>query len=97
MKNHYSAKEIQTILKQYEKGKSIESICVEYSISRQTFYAWRRKHFNQLSGSNEELNRLKRENQRLKQLFAEILLKYEDAVRERGDSSKSLLSQHADV
>lgn len=74
LKRRYKKSEIHKILKEYEDGKTIQSIIVDYSISQATFYNWRAKYLNSNSNDLSKLNKLKEENDRLKRMYAELSL-----------------------
>lgn len=74
LKRRYKKSEIHKILKEYEDGKTIQSIITDYSISQATFYNWRAKYLNSNSSDLSKLNKLKEENDRLKRMYAELSL-----------------------
>lgn len=43
-KSRFTESQIVSLLKQYEAGKTSESICRENGISKATFYNWRKKY-----------------------------------------------------
>ena len=78
-KSRFSPKQIVTILKEFDGGKSAAEVCRDHGISQPTLYNWRKKY----GGMNgEELKRLKdleAENHRLMQMYTEHALDYEFA------------------
>jgi len=74
LKRRYKKSEIQKILQEYEEGKTIPQILMEYGISQATFYNWKAK-YNKISSIDiSKLNKLREENDRLKRMFADLSL-----------------------
>ena len=73
-KSRFTESQITQALKEYEAGKSVDDICREMQISRNTFYNWKKKY----SGMDAELLRkfkeLERENAELKRMYADLSL-----------------------
>jgi putative transposase len=44
MKKRYTEEQIIRILREAEIGKTITSVCRQYSIAEATFYRWRQKY-----------------------------------------------------
>ncbi len=76
-KTRFTESQITVTLKEYEAGKSVEDICRELSINRNTFYNWKKKY----SGMDSELLRrykgLERENSQLKRMYADLSLDHQ--------------------
>jgi putative transposase len=71
-RSRYTEPEIIRIIEKYKSGRTIAELCKEYGISTSTFYAWK-VWFG--SGSQTEvstLQRLRKENRRLRRRIAEM-------------------------
>lgn len=73
-KTKYAEQQIAFALKQAESGTSVQEVCRKMGISEATFYNWKKK-FGGL-GVNElrRLRQLEEENNRLKQIVADLSL-----------------------
>ena len=73
-RSKFSDSQILQNLKEYESGKNVVDICRELSISKNTFYLWKKRY----SGMDSELLRkykeLERENSALKRMYADLSL-----------------------
>ena len=56
------------------QGESLEAICRELSITRQTYYRWRKIYRGMRIKQAKRLKELQRENGRLKQLVGDLSL-----------------------
>ena len=73
-KSKFSNEQIAWALKQVELGTPVEDACRKLGISRATFYNWQRK-FGGLGPSElRRLKQLEEENQKLKQVVADLTL-----------------------
>lgn len=75
-KKKFTETQIVAILKQYEGGREAMDVCREYGISKATLFNWRKKYSGMEATHLKELKALKDENQRLKQMYAELSLDY---------------------
>ncbi|MGX7689384.1 transposase [Flectobacillus roseus] len=48
----YSPTEIAKILKEFESGKSLDTIVREYGVSKVTFYEWRQRYDYRMKKQN---------------------------------------------
>ncbi|WP_143558177.1 transposase, partial [Solemya velum gill symbiont] len=71
-KSRYSETQIVRILKEVEAGKMVKDVCREYSISDATYYNWKAKYGGMEASDIKRLKELESENQRLKEMFAEL-------------------------
>lgn len=78
-KSKFSPQQIAKILKDFENGKSIEEISREYKVGTSTFYKWRSKYAGMNSKELKRLKELEVENQRLKQMYANLSLDHQMA------------------
>jgi putative transposase len=75
MKKHtFSESQIVKALKENEGGRSVGDISRELGIDKSTFYYWRKKYGGMESGELKRLKELEQENQRLKQMYADVSL-----------------------
>jgi len=74
VRTRFHKNQIHKILQKYEDGEQIQRIIKEYGISQATFYNWKAKYGRNLVNDIDELNKLKKENERLKRMFADISL-----------------------
>ena len=56
------------------QGESLEAICGKLSITRQTYYRWRKSYRGMRTEQAKRLKELERENGRLKQLVGDLSL-----------------------
>ena len=86
-KSRFTESQIIQALKEYEAGKSVETLCRELSINRNTFYNWKKKY----GGMDNELLRkykeLERQNFQLKKMYADLSLDHsilKDVITKKG-------------
>jgi putative transposase len=70
----YSEEQIVYALKQAEAGQKISDLCRQMGVSEATFYNWRKKYDGLGVSELRELRQLREENQKLKQLVADLSL-----------------------
>ncbi len=73
-KKRYTESEIHKVLQEFNNGTTISSIITKYGISQATFYNWRSKYSKLSNSKTEEEDKLKKENERLKLMYAELSL-----------------------
>ena len=77
-KRSYSPEEIVGILRDVDilrgKGKSAENSCREVGISTAVYYRWKKQYGGVDVNQAKRLKALKKENNRLKKLLAEVML-----------------------
>ena len=76
-KSRYSETRIVRILKEVETGKLVKDVCREYGISDATYYNWKAKYGGMEASDIKRLKELESENQRLKQMFADLSLEHQ--------------------
>jgi len=64
------------VLKEVETGKLVKDVCREYGISDATYYNWKAKYGGMEASGVKRLKELKTENQRLKQMYADLSLEH---------------------
>ena len=75
-KSRYSETQIVKVLKEVETGKLIKDVCREYGISDATYYNWKSKYGGMEASDVKRLKELENENQRLKQMYADLSLEH---------------------
>jgi len=73
-KKRYSQEQIVYALKQLETGVTGRDVCRQLGVSEATLYAWKKKYEGMGVGEIRELRQLREENQKLKQLVADLSL-----------------------
>ena len=73
-KTKFSDERIAYILRQAEAGTSAVEVCRQNGISEQTFYRWKKKFAGMGVGEVRRLRQLEEENNKLKQLVADLSL-----------------------
>ena len=66
--------EMVKAVKELESGMSADVVAREHGISRETLYSWKSKYSGMEVRQIEQLRALMEENQRLKQMYADIAL-----------------------
>jgi putative transposase len=79
----FSEDEISQALRQVDAGTPAVQVCRKLGITETTFYRWRSKYDRSGVSPSAEMRRLREENQKLKQIVANLLLD-----KERGDSRR---------
>jgi len=75
-KSKFSEHQIVNILKEAEAGVPVEELCRQHGFSKSSFYKWRAKYGGMDASSLKRLKELEEENSQLKEMYAEISLKY---------------------
>jgi putative transposase len=73
-KSRFSEHQIVRILKEVEGGCAVKDICREHGISEATYYNWKSKYGGMEASDIKRLKELEVENQRLKQIYADLSL-----------------------
>ena len=74
-RTRHTSEQIIRILREADGATSIEEVCRAYNISRQTFSRWRSKYGGLEPSEVQRLRELEKENNELKKLLADQLLK----------------------
>ncbi|OCG77259.1 transposase [Gilliamella sp. Nev6-6] len=69
--------QIVAILKEAEAGVPVKELCRTYGMDNSTFYKWREKYGGMETSDIKRLKELEDENRKLKQMFAELSLKFQ--------------------
>tara|TARA_B100001964_G_C13687024_1_gene360068 strand:- start:104 stop:370 length:267 start_codon:yes stop_codon:yes gene_type:complete len=75
-KSRYTETQIVKVLKEVETGKAIKDVCREIGISDATYYNWKSKYGGMEASDVKRLKELETENQRLKQMYADLSLEH---------------------
>jgi len=73
-KKRFSEHQIIKVLKQVEGGRSVQDVCRECGVSQATYYNWKSKYGGMEASDIRKLKDLETENQRLKQMYANLSL-----------------------
>ena len=72
----YSEAQIVKILKEAEAGVPVAELSRQYGFSQSAFYKWKAKYGGMDVSQLKRLKELEEENQKLKQMYADISLEY---------------------
>ena len=75
-KSKFSEYQIVKILKEAEAGVLLEDLCRQHGFSKSSFYKWKAKYGGMDASALKRLKELEEENNKLKQMYAEISLEY---------------------
>jgi putative transposase len=75
MKKRFSEEQIIGFLKEADGGLPVKDLCRRHGFSEASYYLWRSKFGGMSVPDAKRLKELETENQRLKKLLAESLLK----------------------
>ena len=78
-KSKFSPHQIASILKEFDKGKSVSDLNIEHGVSSAAFYKWRSKYAGMNSKELKKLKLLEEENRKLKQMYATLALDHQMA------------------
>jgi putative transposase len=73
-KSNFTEEQIINILKSVESGQKIADACRTNGISEQTYHRWKAKYGGLEINEMPPLKQLEQENQRLKQIVADLTL-----------------------
>lgn len=78
-KSKFNPTQISKILKEFDLGKSVPEITREHGVSSSAFYKWRERYAGMNSKELKCLKVLEDENQKLKQMYANLALDHQMA------------------
>ena len=81
--SRFTNDQIVGALRQVKAGTPAVQVCRKLGITETTFYRWRNKHDGMHGNDNEEVRTLRDENQRLRQIVANLLLDQQRTVEAR--------------
>lgn len=73
-RKRFNPEQIAAVLKQVEMGVHVKDICRKLGFTEQTFYRWKKQFEGMGISEIRELRTTRDENQRLKQLVADLTL-----------------------
>ena len=73
-RKRYSVEQITAAVKQHEMGTKVPDICRKLGIAEGTFYRWKKDYGGLEPSQVRELKQLREENERLKDLVADLSL-----------------------
>ena len=76
-KSTYSETQIIKILKEAEQGIPVADLSRQYGFGKSTFYTWKAKYGGMEASDLQRLKALEQENQRLKQMYANLSLEHQ--------------------
>ena len=75
-KSKFTETQIVNILKEAEAGISVDELSRKHGFSKSTFYKWKAKYSGMDTSALKRLKELETENQRLKQMYADLSLEH---------------------
>lgn len=78
-KSQFSPTQIANILKEFEGGKTAETITREYGISKPSLYKWRQRYGGMDASELKRIKELEEENARLKRMYANLAMELDVA------------------
>jgi putative transposase len=72
--SRFTGEEIAQALRQVHEGASAVQVCRKLGVTQTTFYRWRKKFATEVVDEQREVKQLRSENQKLKQIVANLLL-----------------------
>ena len=85
-RSRFTESQIVRILKEIEGGRMVKDVCREYGMSDATYYNWKAKYGGMELSDVKRLKELEKENQRLKQMNADLSLEnrvLKDAIEKK--------------
>lgn len=82
--SRFTEDQIVQALRQVKAGTPAVQVCRKLGITETTFYRWRNKYDGIGLGESDELRELRNENQKLKQLVANLMLEQQGSSEFRG-------------
>jgi putative transposase len=73
-KSRFTEHRIIALLKEVEKGRAVNDVCREHSVSGATYYQWKSKYGGMQASDVKRLRSLEEENLPLKQMYADLSL-----------------------
>lgn len=80
----FTESEIVQALRQVKAGTPAVHVCRKLGITQTTFYRWRNKYDSGAGGEVREVRELRDENQKLKQIVADLMLDKQGSTDFRG-------------
>jgi putative transposase len=80
----FTKEQIVQALRQVKAGTHAVDVCRKLGITQTTFYRWRSKYEDAGVSASREVSELRDENQRLKQIVANLMLDKQESTDFRG-------------
>ncbi len=78
-KSQFTPTQIATILKEFDGGKTAETITREYGVSKASLYKWRQRYGGMEASELKRIKELEEENHRLKRMYANLAMELDVA------------------
>ncbi len=78
-KSKFSPTQIASILKEFDSGKTAESIQREHGVSKASLYKWRQRYGGMEASELKRIKELEEENSRLKRMYANVAMELDVA------------------
>jgi len=78
-KSKFSPTQIAKILKEFDLGKDVETICRDHGVSKPTFYKWRQRYGGMEASELKKIKHLEEENSKLKRMYTDLALELDIA------------------
>jgi len=78
-RSKFSPTQIAKILKEFELGKTAETLSREYGVSKATLYKWRQRYGGMEASELKRIKQLEEENSKLKRMYADLALELDMA------------------
>jgi putative transposase len=78
-KSKFSPTQIANILKEFDSGKTAESIQREHGVSKASLYKWRQRYGGMEASELKRIKELEEENSRLKRMSANLAMELDIA------------------
>jgi putative transposase len=82
--SRFTEDQIVLALRQVKAGTPAVEVCRKLGITQTTFYRWRNKYEGAAVGEVREVRELRNENQKLRQIVADLLLDKQGSAGFRG-------------
>jgi putative transposase len=76
-RSQFSETQIVNFLKEAEAGVSVDDLCRQHGFSKSAFYRWKAQYGGLAVSALKRLRDLEAENQRLKQMYADLSLEHQ--------------------
>ncbi|HUX35070.1 MAG TPA: transposase [Gemmatimonadaceae bacterium] len=83
----FTEEQVVQALRQVREGTPAVQVCRKLGITQTTFYRWRRKYEGTATGDARGVRALRDENQKLKQIVANLLLEKHGSTKGCGKNS----------
>ena len=78
-KSQFSPKQIASILKEFDNGKTADEINCDHGVSKASLYKWRQRYGGMEATELKRIKELEEENARLKKMYANLAMELDTA------------------